>query len=156
MKKDTSDKGKLGAEDKKRLLLEFFKYAVVGGISAIADMGVLWAFTEFVFDGKNTGFPLACSVTAGFAVGLIINYLLSTLMVFTSGEQKKKSRSVKAFLIYAAVGVIGYLLTQLLMHAGMIFVSKEGIWYLVLNVFVKGIVLIWNYLGRKIFVYHGK
>ena len=88
--------------------------------------------------------------------GLIVNYLLSSLIVFTTHEQKNKSKSLKAFLIYAAVGVIGYLLTQGLMHLGMIFVSKDGIWYLVLNMFVKGVVLIWNYLGRKIFVYHGK
>ena len=146
----------IDGSDKKKLLLEFVRYAIVGGISALADMGVLWAVTEFVFDGDNVGFSLACSITAGFVVGLIVNYLLSALMVFTSKEQKAKSKSVKAFLIYTAVGVIGYLLTQALMHIGMNFVSKEGVWYLVLNLFVKGIVLIWNYLGRKVFVYRGK
>lgn len=153
---NTSDQENKVLDPRKRLILEFLRYAVVGGISAIVDMGVLWLVTEFVFGGKNTGFPLTVSVTAGFCVGLIVNYLLSALVVFTSKEQKTKSKSLKAFLIYAAVGVIGYGLTQLLMHLGMLFVSKEGIWYLVLNVFVKGVVLIWNYLGRKIFVYKGK
>ena len=143
-------------ESKKKLLLEFIRYAFVGGISALADMAVLWAVTEFVFDGVKVGFALACSVTAGFLVGLVINYLLSTLIVFTTKEQKAKSKSVKAFLIYTAVGVIGYLLTQTLMHLGMIFVSKDRMWYLLLNMLVKGIVLIWNYLGRKIFVYRGE
>lgn len=141
---------------KKALLFEFLRYAVVGGISAVADMAVLWAVTEFVFDGKNTGLPLTVSVSAGFVVGLIVNYLLSNLFVFTAGEQKKKGRTTKAFLIYAAVGVIGYFLTQALMHLGMTFVSKEGLAYLILNVFVKGIVLVWNYLGRKILVYRGE
>ena len=36
------------------------------------------------------------------------------------------------------------------------FIGKEGIWYLLMTAVVKGIVLIWNYLGRKIFVYKGK
>ncbi len=140
----------------KKLLFEFIRYAAVGGISALFDMGALWLFTEFVFDGRNFGFPLAVSVTVGFIVGLIVNYLLSALVVFTSREQKKKSRSLRTFLIYAAVGVIGYGLTQALMHIGMMFVSREGVWYLVLNVFVRCVVLIWNYAGRKIFVYKGK
>ncbi|MBE6596829.1 MAG: GtrA family protein [Ruminococcaceae bacterium] len=156
MATNSNHENNTAASSKKSLIFEFLRYAVVGGISALIDMGVLWLFTEFVFDGKNTGFPLTCSVTAGFVAGLIVNYLLSSLVVFTTHEQKNKSKSLKAFLIYAAVGVIGYLLTQGLMHLGMIFVSKDGIWYLVLNMFVKGVVLIWNYLGRKIFVYHGK
>ncbi|MBO5415823.1 MAG: GtrA family protein [Clostridia bacterium] len=143
-------------DGRKKLIFEFLRYAVVGGISAVVDMGVLGVVTELVFDGKKTGIPLFVSVTAGFIVGLIVNYLLSALVVFTTKEQKQKSRSVKSFLIYAVVGVVGYFLTQALMHLGMIFVSKEGVWYLVLNVFVKGVVLIWNYLGRKIFVYRGK
>ena len=140
---------------KKTLLFEFIRYAFVGGVSAVFDLLTLWIFTEYVFNGVNTGFPLACSITAGFIVGLVTNYLLSSLWVFTSKEQKIKSKSVKAFLIYAIVGIIGYVMTQLLMHLGMLFVPTEGIWYLILNVFVKGVVLIWNYIGRKIFVYKG-
>ena len=140
----------------KRTLFEFLRYAIVGGFSALVDMGVLWAVTEFLFDGQNTGIPLAISVAAGFAVGLLVNYLLSMLFVFTTGEQKQKSRGIFAFLTYAAVGLIGLGLTEGLMHLGMLFVSTEGLWYLVLNLFVKGVVLIWYYLGRKIFVYHGK
>lgn len=147
---------KLQKNELRKTILEFLRYAVVGGISALIDMGVLWMVTEFVFDGKNTGFPLAISVAAGFVVGLTVNYLLSRLFVFTTGEQKERSRGALAFLTYAAVGAVGFVLTEGLMHLGMLFVSTEGLWYLVLNLFVKGVVLIWNYLGRKLFVYRGK
>jgi putative flippase GtrA len=141
--------------DIKKMIPEFLRYAVVGGISALVDIAVLWAVTNFVFDGKNTGIPLACSVAAGFIVGLAVNYLLSCLVVFISKEQKKDGRNVKAFVIYVVIGLIGLGLTELLMHLGMLVVPTEGLWYLILNVFVKGVVLVWNYLGRKIFVYHG-
>ena len=140
----------------KKVIFEFLRYAVVGGISALVDMGVLWGFTEFVFDGRNTGIPLAISVAAGFAVGLLFNYLLSMLFVFTTREQRQRGRGAAAFFTYAAVGLVGLGLTEGLMHLGMLFVSREGLWYLVLNLFVKGVVLIWNYLGRKVFVYRGK
>ncbi|MBQ8344843.1 MAG: GtrA family protein [Clostridia bacterium] len=139
-----------------RLLWEFMRYVLVGGVSALVDIGVLWLVTEWVFDGRNTGIPLAVSVAAGFVCGLAVNWLLSNWMVFTGKEQRTRGRSFSAFLIYAAVGLVGFGLTELLMHLGMLAVSTEGLWYLVLNVFVKGVVLIWNYAGRKIFVYRGK
>ena len=141
---------------RKKLLFEFLRYAVVGGISALVDMGVLWLVTEFVFDGINTGWRLAISVAAGFVVGLAVNYILSNIFVFISKEQQSQGKNVKAFIIYLVVGLSGFGLTELMMLLGMLFVSKAGVWYLVLNVFVKGVVLVWNYVGRKIFVYHGK
>ena len=140
----------------KNNIFEFIRYIFVGGISALVDMGVLYIMTEFAFDGKKDGIALTLSVAAGFIVGLIVNYLLSQLFVFTSKEQREKGKKASAFFIYAIVGLIGFVLTELLMHIGMLFVSHEGLWYILLNCFVKGVVLIWNYVGRKIFVYRGE
>jgi putative flippase GtrA len=140
----------------KNNIFEFIRYIFVGGISALVDMGVLYIMTEFAFDGKKDGIALTLSVAAGFVFGLIVNYLLSQLFVFTSKEQREKGKKASAFFIYAVVGLIGFVLTELLMHIGMLFVSHEGLWYILLNCFVKGVVLIWNYVGRKIFVYRGE
>ena len=137
-------------------LFEFLRYVIVGGISALIDMGALYLLTEYVFDGRKDGLPLTLSVAGGFIVGLIANYLLSQLFVFTSDTQREKGKKAGAFLIYALVGLVGFGLTEGLMHLGMIFVSHEGLWYILLNCFVKGVVLIWIYLGRKIFVYKGE
>lgn len=136
--------------------LEFLRYAAVGGISALVDMGVLYLLTEFVFFGKKDGLALSLSVAGGFLAGLIFNYLLSNIFVFTSKLQREKGKKAGAFFIYALVGIVGFLLTELLMHLGMVIVSHEGLWYILLNCFVKGVVLIWNYVGRKIFVYKGE
>ena len=136
--------------------LEFLRYAAVGGISALVDMGVLYLLTEFVFFGKKDGLALSLSVAGGFLAGLIVNYLLSNIFVFTSKLQREKGKKAGAFFIYALVGIVGFLLTELLMHLGMMIVNHEGLWYILLNCFVKGVVLIWNYVGRKIFVYKGE
>jgi putative flippase GtrA len=140
----------------KNNIFEFIRYIFVGGISALVDMGVLYIMTEFAFDGKKDGIALTLSVATGFVFGLIVNYLLSQLFVFTSKEQREKGKKASAFFIYAVAGLIGFVLTELLMHIGMLFVSHEGLWYILLNCFVKGVVLIWNYVGRKIFVYRGE
>ncbi len=140
----------------KKMLLELLRYCVVGGISAVVDLLGLALFTELIFGGDKGAIPLTVSTAAGFIFGLITNYCLSLLFVFVSEEQKEKNKQkVKTFTIFALVGVIGLGLTEVLMHLGMLFVPEEGFWYLLLSCFVKGVVLIWNYVGRKIFVYRG-
>ena len=141
----------------KKLIWEFLRYVIVGGVSAVIDMAVNYVMLYYILGGdKDDKLFVALSVTAGFVVGIIVNYILSNVFVFKTDEQKQKGRNLAAFLIYVAVGVIGYGLTVGLTLLGTLVIGEEGIWYLLMTCVVKGIVLIWNYIGRKIFVYKGK
>ena len=141
---------------KKNTLFEFLRYAVVGGVAALVDMGVNYAVLYWILGAtKDDKWQVAAAVTAGFVIGLIVNFVLSNIFVFRTAEQQKDGKTVKAFLIYTVVGVIGYCLTVVLTLLGTYFIGESGIWYLLLTCFVKGVVLIWNYIGRKIFVYRG-
>lgn len=141
----------------KAFLFEFLRYAVVGGISAVADMAVNYVMLYYVFGATkdDTGMVIL-SVAIGFVVGLLLNFFLSNIFVFTTESQQKKGKTMRAFLIFAAVGVIGLLLSELLTVLGALIIGDEGIFYIILSCFVKGVVLIWNYVGRKIFVYREK
>ena len=144
-------------KNNKRLILEFLRYAVVGGVSAVVDMAVNFAMLYYVLGGtKDERGLVAIAVACGFVVGLITNYILSNIFVFKTAEQKEKGKTLGAFLIYAAVGLSGFAITEILTILGTFVIGDHGIWYLALTLFVKGIVLIWNYIGRKIFVYRGK
>ena len=141
----------------KKTLLEFIRYSFVGGTAAVIDLAVNFAVFYYLFNAdKEDRIGVALSVAAGFTVGLVVNFILSNIFVFKSPEQREKGKSAGAFLIYATVGFIGFGFTEILTIVGVSFIGKESIWYLLLNIIVKGIVLIWNYLGRKIFVYKGK
>lgn len=143
--------------ESKKTLFEFLRYAVVGGIAAVLDMAVNYCMLFWVLGAtKDDTGMVAIAVAVGFVVGLLANFLLSNIFVFRSEEQREKGKSVIAFLIYAAVGVVGFGLTEALTLLGTLLIGEEGIFYLLLTCFVKGVVLIWNYIGRKIFVYHGK
>ena len=143
--------------DKKKLLFEFIRYCIVGGISAVVDLAVNYVFLYYVFGaGTQDTLLVVLSVAIGFAAGLVCNFVLSNLFVFTDKEQKEKGNTLSAFLIFAVVGLIGLLLTEVLTWAGTLVIPDTGIMYLLLSCFVKGVVLIWNYVGRKIFVYKGK
>ena len=125
-------------EDKRRKLLslfwEFFRYAVVGGIAFLADYGTLFLFQELILTG-GTPWELFISTAAGFIVGLIVNYVLSLTFVFT------------------VVGVIGLGLTELIMYLG---TELLHISYLIVKIAAAAIVLVWNYVGRKVLIFDRK
>ena len=143
-------------------VVEFLKYCVVGGIAFVADTASLMLFYHFVFgefsfdllflhiaDGRT-----AAATAVGFLVGLVVNYVLSVLFVFNRPGQQEKGKSVGAFLVFGVVGLIGLALTELGMMLGVGLLGDRFL--LPVKIVVAGIVMVWNYLGRKIFVYGGK
>ena len=146
-----------GCMKKRDTLFEFLRYAVVGGLAAVVDMAVNYLMLYHVFSaGKDDKTYVAISVAVGFIAGLVVNFILSNIFVFKSEEQRARGKTAGAFFIYVAVGVVGFGITELLTLLGTRFIGYHGLWYLLLSCVVKGIVLIWNYIGRKLFVYRGR
>ncbi|MBP1560251.1 MAG: GtrA family protein [Oscillospiraceae bacterium] len=132
-----------------KLFWEFFRYAVVGGIAFLIDSGTLFLFREFILNG-GTPVELFISTAMGFIAGLIANYILSLVFVFRKSENKSSGKSVKGFIIFTVIGIIGLGLTELGMYTGVYLLKLH---YLITKIVVAGLVLIWNYCGRKIFVF---
>ncbi len=132
------------------LIKEFFRYAVVGGISFLADFGTLTFFEEVIFRTREN-WQIFVSTAAGFVVGLVVNYILSLLFVFRKEDNKSSGKSVGGFLVFALVGVIGLAITEGLMHIG---VNVLHFHYMITKIVTAAIVLVWNYLGRKLLVFN--
>lgn len=138
------------SEKYQKLFWEFFRYAIVGGIAFLADGGTLFIFKEFIFT-EETKVSLFAATAAGFIAGLIVNYVLSIIFVFRKSENNSSGKGFKAFAVFAVIGVIGLGLTELGMYAGVYLIKWN---YLIVKVIVAALVLIWNYCGRKIFVFN--
>lgn len=145
-------------------LKEFLRYALVGGIAFLVDFGVFWLFRDVIFAGKDTDLIIVISTTAGFIVGITVNYLLSMRIVFTTEKQQEQGKNARAVLIFIIVGLIGLGLTNLLQWLGeaKLLVTEFGKKLdellfdqgkLLVRCVVSGIVLIWNYVGRKVLVF---
>ena len=137
-------------EKYQKLFWEFFRYAIVGGIAFVADWGTLFIFREYVFTGETKA-GLAAATAAGFIAGLIVNYVLSLIFVFRSADNKSSGKGVRAFVVFTVIGIIGLGLTELGMYAGVYLLNWH---YLIVKIIVAALVLIWNYCGRKIFVFN--
>ena len=130
---------------------ELLRYGIVGGISFLADFLLLYILRETVCSGSMTGLYLAA--VGGFLGGILVNTCLSVRFVFRAPSvvQRRRGRNMRDLMIIVCIGVIGLLLTEL----GM-FIGVELFWlnYLFVKVIVAGVVMLWNYWARKIWVFY--
>jgi putative flippase GtrA len=122
-------------------IIQLFRYAFVGGVAFVVDWLTMVILTEH-------GLYYLIATVVGFILGLVANFILSKLLVF------KKSNAnlslVREFIDYAIIGVIGLGLTELLMY---LLTDVCNVYYALSKVISAVIVLFWNFLARKVFIY---
>lgn len=133
----------------KEIVQEFSRCIIVGCISFIADSGVLIFFREVLL-ADGTKKSLLLSTAGGFFAGLLVSYCLSILFVFKSGKNDGKGKSLNEFIIFTLISITGLIVTEAGMYFG-VYVLKMH--YILIKFIVAVFVLIWNYCGRKIFIF---
>ncbi|WP_238858807.1 GtrA family protein [Clostridium sp. YIM B02569] len=135
--------------NKKMIFNEFIRYIFVGGAAFIVDVLILYVFkTKVFFELDDIGIYI--STALGFSAGLVFNYIFSVIFVFKSAKEQDKGRNIFSFFLFSLIGIIGLFLTETGMYAG---VDLFHINYLITKVIVATIVLIWNYVARKILIF---
>ena len=124
----------------KKLISQLIKFGLVGGIAFVIDFVVLYVCTSIF------GIHYLFSSFISFTVSTIFNYIASIKWVFD--VDKKKSQS-KNFLIFIVFSVIGLGLNQLIMWVG---VDKFHIYYLMVKIIATAIVMVFNFVTRKMFL----
>ncbi|HIZ26527.1 MAG TPA: GtrA family protein [Candidatus Barnesiella merdipullorum] len=128
-----------GTTDK--LLIQFVRYFFVGGFAFVLDFGLLYILTEYA------GLHYLLSATLSFIAGLLVNYIISCLWVFSNS--KFKSRIVE-FLFFAAIGVVGLGLNDFLIW---LFTDCIGTHYMFSKIVAAAVVYLWNFFARKYLVF---
>lgn len=152
-------------QTKEQLFWEIFRFLIVGGTATVFDYVVAYLFYQWILPPAvcGEGLSLVISTALGFCVGLIVNWILSVRFVFRAVRNKEEAASKKGFLVFTIIGLIGLGITEI----GMLFVKilptvtifssptflgAEWKWWL-MKVAMTCIVLVWNYVGRKLFVF---
>lgn len=127
-----------------KLFAQFMKFGVVGVCAFVIDYGLLAFCTEVL----HVDYLL--SATIGFTVSVVFNYLASMRYVFRHKEGLSRRRE---FAIFAALSVAGLLINNAILWAG---VELAGVHYLVVKIFATAVVMVWNFVTRKVFLDAGE
>lgn len=138
------------------LFWEMFRFAIVGLVAAVFDFLLCFLFQFYVFHGGTAWYVTGISTAMGFTLGVIINYLMSTYMVYKNAktDTSKTWKGMALFLILAIIGLligiaIQYLLYDYLnLKVGIAFLS-----YPVVFVLRTLLVMVYNYVSRKLLIY---
>lgn len=125
---------------------QFISYFFVGGIAAIVEWVMFFIFSETI------GIDYLISTILAFIFSTTANWLLGRMLTFKDSSMSN-NKAKEATLVFV-VSAIGLLFNLLLMY---IFVTVMGlnttVFKLLSKVAATGIVFIWNFLARKLFIY---
>ena len=123
-----------------KLFIQIFKFGIVGGTAFVIDFVFLYIFREFCH------FPVLISNTLSFCISVIYNYIASVKWVFDVNKEKNAKMQ---FVVFIILSVIGLLINDLIMWVSVDFLS---IYYLLAKIIATIIVMIFNFVTRKMFL----
>ena len=121
-----------------KLLKQIISFGLVGGICFVIDYVLMLIFVEIF----NTNYLVACALA--FSISTVVNYLLSMRYVFIAINKMSKKLE---FFYFVFMAIIGLILTEMFMA---IFVEKIHVHYALSKIIVTAIVMIYNFITRKI------
>ena len=146
----------------KNLLAQIAKFGVVGVLCFFIDFG-LYTISNVIF--RATGFAAAFTYyyliagLIGFSVSMIVNYLLSMKYVFERRDNLSRHRE---FVIFFVLSLIGMGINEIVLYVGIDMVYQHWRWMrswmssgfaeTFFKLAATGIVMVYNFISRKIFL----
>lgn len=137
----------------RKLINQIMRFGIVGVLAFIIDYGIF----VLLANGLNIHYLIANFF--GFTISLIFNYLMSMKFVF---ERKENVDKRKEFITFAVLSVIGLGINELIILTcvdGIYLHSMKlqemfdiGIAKQAGKIIATGIVMVYNFLSRKIFI----
>ena len=120
----------------KKLINQILKFGVVGGIAFVIDYGILFLLAKVI------GLNELISAAISFIISLTFNYFLSTKWVFEA-----KKQTPKEVIIFVLLSVVGLGINEVLIYLG---TKKLGIDVMIVKLFATAIVMVYNFITRKL------
>ncbi len=130
-------------------LIKLLLYLFVGGTAALVEWVLFYIFITYVLSGLGLGLTAITMLATALAFGLstLYHYFLGNILVFDSGSRYK--RGTELGLVFL-VSIMGLGFNLLLMY---VFVSLLGWLPMPSKVLTSCIVVVWNYLSRKKWIF---
>ena len=131
---------------------EFIKvilYLFVGGTAALVEWGLFYLFFYYLLVGLRLSVDNLTMVATALAFGLstLYHYFLGNILVFDSGSKYDKSKELSLVFL---VSIMGLVFNLVLMY---VFVGLLAWQPMFAKVLTSCIVVVWNYLSRKKWIF---
>ena len=133
--------GRILIDQSNNMLIQFFRYAIVGVIAFMIDFAALFFLTDIFH------FHYLVSAAMAFLLGLATNYIFSIFWVFPNRRLQRKTFE---FSIFASIGIIGLCFNELTIW---LFTEYGQLHYLASKIFSAGIIFLWNFFARKLLLF---
>ncbi|MBR1386545.1 MAG: GtrA family protein [Bacilli bacterium] len=128
------------SNDKYNLLVQIFKFFIVGVIATIIDFIIYYiCYNKFEID------PLIANIIS-FSISVIYNYIASVKWVFATDKNKNKK---VLFIEFISLSILGLLLTESLLF---IFINLLSFNKMISKIIATIITMVFNFVTRKIFI----
>lgn len=139
-----------------KLIKQFSKFVVVGGINTAIDFIILRILVAVT--GIVGGVGIIVLNSLSFSVAVVNSYFLNKHWTFEDKTQSTSTNEGFKFSQFFAVSLVGlainggivYLITT---HVSPVLGISHANWVLVGKLFATGVSLFWNFIGYKIFVF---
>ena len=127
-------------KQQEELMIQIFKFIVVGGIATVIDWIIYFVLYHFI---KIE--PIIANIIS-FAVSVVYNYWASCKYVFKVNKEKSRARQFVEFIVFA---VIGLLINEVIIWG----LHNELEWNAMLvKIIATAIVMVFNFVTRKKFL----
>lgn len=129
---------------KSKLGQQIMKFGAVGFLCFFIEYALLILLKELM------GLPVIVANTTAFTVSAIINYILSIVFVF---DTDKKANKGKQFIVFFLLAIGGCIINNIVLKLGTM--ALDPLWdrsYIIVKPFATGVVMVYNFITRKIFI----
>lgn len=142
----------------KKLFAQIIKFGFVGGLCFLIDFVISTALFHLLINVTSRNAATAAGGFFGFTISVVVNYVLSMKFVF---ERKEDMSRKKEFVIFIILSVIGLGVNEVILLAcsaiyegstSLMTVFSGTLWFAVSKVIATAIVMVYNFISRKIFL----
>ncbi|MCM1182353.1 MAG: GtrA family protein [Roseburia sp.] len=142
----------------KKLMEQLIKFGFVGVLCFLIDFVIGYALVALLEDAISKSLAAAIGGFFGFTVSVIVNYILSMKFVF---KRKDDMDRKKEFVIFIVLSVIGLGINEIILLACTkvyetnLFLEEAlrfTTWYTIAKVIATAVVMVYNFITRKIFL----
>lgn len=128
-------------ESKMRKLLEqLVKFGIVGVLATLLEWVIFYICTN------QLNIHYSISTIIGFSISTIFNYWASVKWVFDVNKDKSEKLN---FVLFVVLSIVGLGLNELILW---ICIEKFAIYNMIGKVIATGIVMVFNFITRKLFL----